>query len=197
MMDTETHFVAKEIVMSTQTAFLLVGGIQRFSPGIDPDVLLSLNENARLAWTARSLAPDLYEAPQVPAGALVPETPDSAYLLTDAIFRFCPEISTHAGQLAVLRRRLEIAAPRCLGPDGWDLAALPRNGGPERAILDQARELIETGVIHAKLVLTILDQASDELLLANLERLHVRHEVCRSTGETQRGARALPLRRSA
>jgi len=175
----------------------LVGGIQRFAPGIDPDVMLSLNENARLAWTARSLVPDLYDAPRIPKGPLVPDAADDRFLLTDALFRFCPEISSAAGELIVLRRRLEIAAPRAIAPDGWDLAALPRGAGPERAILDRARHLLESGTVHAKLVLTILDQAGGETLPANLARLNARHEICRSGGVRHPGAATMPLRRSA
>ncbi|MDP8223117.1 MAG: hypothetical protein P9L99_07145 [Candidatus Lernaella stagnicola] len=177
--------------MSTQTAFLFVGGLDRYQPGINADLLLTLHEGARPAWTAKSMIPELYETQELPGGPLVAESDDSPHLVTDAIFRFCPEISTNAAALLKLRDRLMAAAPHKLRKDHWDLPALGEHDEIARRVLQEARDLIESGTLHAKLVLVTLTGGLEEALTMNLARLNAKHEICRSAGVFERGATAV------
>jgi hypothetical protein len=177
--------------MSTQNAFLLVGSFERYRGGINPDLMLSLHEGTRLAWTARSVTPDLYDTAPTPNGPLVPGA-ESKHLITDALLRFCPEVSAHAAQLLDLRARLESLAPDKLRPDHWDVAALGASDELAGALLREARTLMETGAIHAKLVLVVLQDANEDPLTDNLLRLNARREICMSVGATTHKSVARP-----
>ena len=168
--------------MGSCTAFLMVGQEHPNHGGLNPEVVLALSENDRMAWTAVKVNPQIVPEEKIPEGALIPEGPDSHYIITDALFRFCPHIFEQADKLKDLRTRAEQAAPNSLASHVWDIAVLPQTAEKTRALLEEARNLVESTKTSAKLVLVLLEGGTRDSLLGNWMRLNAKKETCFSGG---------------
>lgn len=168
--------------MGSCTAFLLVGQEHPNHGGLNPEVVLALSENSRMAWTAVKMNPQIMPEVQIPEGSLIPEGPDSRYIITDALLRFCPHVFEQADKLTDLRKRLEANAPNSLASHSWDFSLLPPTAEKTRALLEEARTLVESSKTSAKLVLILLEGGTRDSLLDNWLRLKARKETCFSGG---------------
>lgn len=105
-----------------------------------------------------------------------PDSNELTYIVTDALLRFQPEVSSNHSKISELFERIRESTGLTTAEFFRDYRTL-KHHKESRRILSLIRELFENGMINAKLVINVLVGGPSEQVLDNLMRMNASFEL--------------------
>lgn len=119
------------------------------------------------------------ETSDIQRGEEITHCPDSnelTYIITDALLRFQPEVSTNYNKITELFEKIRESTGLTTAEFFRDYRTL-KHHKESRRILSLIREMFENGMVNAKLVINVLVGGPSEQVLDNLMRMNAPFEL--------------------
>lgn len=145
--------------------------------GIDPAFVLMLCKSDRYYWLKKEFKDNERSGENDDNNSThYPESDELTYVITDALIRFCPEISGASEKIKELLNKIETSTNLSTS-DFFVKYREMKNHKESRRFLSLMREIFEDSRIDSKLAIHALVECPVEPVIENLKRMNASFEL--------------------